>query len=97
MKKEKEECTALVKYEPKPLSLVERLQAKADHFRAMADEKRDELSEALEKGLVRDPITGTIVGAWILNAVIGTAIAGAAALGSSPIARATMPKKGKPC
>jgi hypothetical protein len=50
----KDESQALIKYEPKPLALLERLEL-------YAEKKKQEFEEALERGRVSDPITGSVI------------------------------------
>jgi hypothetical protein len=86
MKKDEQESKALVKYEPQSISLAERLEL-------LAARKREELREAIKARKVGDPITAIIGSSYFISAVISTGLS----IGSSPLSRALMPKKEKPC
>jgi hypothetical protein len=75
MKNEEKKCEALVPYEPKSL--------------LKADESRQELEDALERGVVREPFS---IGTWL---AIG--ISAALSATSSPMARLLTPKKPSRC
>lgn len=86
MKEEENKCTALVRrepaplvpFEPKPLSLKER----ADAWKERA---RRSLREALEKGLVGDPITAIVTSSYFIGAAISTGLSVASALITSAL------------
>jgi len=70
----KKEITALVKWEPKPL--VQRLDD-------VADQKREELAQAIRDGLLKDPV----------SILIAVAVSTAVSMGSYALSRAFGPKQ----
>lgn len=80
---DKDKSQALVKYEPQPLTVVDRLEL-------YAERKRQELRESLQDRQVHDPITGAIFTIATLKAL---AISAAVSIGTALLTSVLTPKQ----
>jgi hypothetical protein len=74
MNGEEKDSQALVRYEPKPLTIVERM-----------EKKRQELSDALKRGDVGDPITVLGVTLAVKTLAISAFVSAGISLAGSPV------------